>query len=275
MSSRAVWITVVVLTLGLGAAGWYAYQKLRPVPVVAVPLPTPVAVAEPASVAASEPAIRYPVEPPAAASAGASTLEEALAGLLGRADAQRFLRLDEVARRTVATVDNLAREQAPARLWPVQPTPGRFAPEARGERSVLSAANAQRYAPFVAMVSALDSARAVGVYRRFYPQLQQAYEAQGYPGRYFNDRVVAVIDHLLQTPDPAGEVDLVLTEVKGPLQAQSPWLRYEFADRSLEQRSAGQKMLLRIGTANAQVLKAKLREVRALLVAPSAAAASR
>ncbi len=270
MSSRAVWITVVVLALGLGAAGWYAFQRLRPAPIGATPVPAPAAVAEAPPAAASEPAIRYPVEPPA--SAAAASLEEGLAGLLGRADAQRFLRLDEVARRIVATVDNLARDQAPARLWPVQPAPGRFAPETRGERSLLSSANAQRYAPFVAMVAALDSARAVGVYRQFYPQLQQAYEAMGYPGRYFNDRVVAVIDHLLQAPDPAGEVALVLTEIKGPLQPQSPWLRYEFADRALEQRSAGQKMLLRMGPANAAALKAKLREVRALLVAPSAAA---
>lgn len=272
MSRTALWISALAMLLGLGLAGWYGYErylKPRPAPVAAAP--APVAAAEPASAAASEPAIRYPVEPPAS-TAGVASLEEAAAALLGRADAQRFLRLDEAARRFVATVDNLAREQAPARLWPVQPTPGRFAPDTRGERSVLSAANARRYAPFVAMVSALDSARAVGLYRQFYPQLQQAYEAQGYPGRYFNDRVVAVIDHLLQTPDPSGEVALVLTDVKGPLQPQSPWLRYEFADRSLEQRSAGQKMLLRMGPANARALKAKLGELRALLVAPASAA---
>lgn len=268
MSSRAFWIAAAVLVLGALGAGWYAYDRLRPRPVVASVPTAPVAVVQAPSVPASEPAILYPVEPPASSSAEAGTLEQAAAAVLGSAQAQRFLRTDELARRIVATVDGLAREQAPARLWPVQPTAGRFAPEVRGDRSRLSTANAQRYAPFVAMVSAADSARLVAVYRQFYPQLQQAYEALGYPGRYFNDRVVAVIDHLLQTPEPAGDVALVLTEVKGPMQPQSPWLRYEFADPSLEQRSAGQKLLLRMGTAHAQALKAKLRELRRLLVAP-------
>lgn len=268
MSRTAVWISALAMLLGLGLAGWYGYERyLKPRPVPAVAPAAPVAAAGPASAVASEPAILHPVEPPASP-AGVASLEEAAAALLGRADAQRFLRLDEVARRFVATVDNLAREQAPARLWPVQPTPGRFAPQARGDRSLLSAANGQRYAPFVAMVSAVDSARAVALYRQFYPGLQRAYEDLGYPGRYFNDRVVAVIDHLLQTPEPAGEVALVLTEVKGPLQPQSPWLRYEFADRALEERSAGQKMLLRMGSAHTQALKAKLRELRTLLATP-------
>ena len=36
------------------------------------------------------------------------------------------LRINDFARRFVATVDNLGREQAPARLWPVNPAAGRF-----------------------------------------------------------------------------------------------------------------------------------------------------
>ena len=39
------------------------------------------------------------------------------------------------------------------------------------------------------------------VYERLYPLFQQAYEDLGYPGKYFNDRLVEVIDHLLQTPE--------------------------------------------------------------------------
>ena len=39
------------------------------------------------------------------------------------------------------------------------------------------------------------------IYVRYYPLFQEAYEELGYPGRYFNDRVIEIIDHLLQTPD--------------------------------------------------------------------------
>jgi hypothetical protein len=37
---------------------------------------------------------------------------------------------------------------------------------------------------------------------------------------------------------------------------------YQFADESLEERSAGQKLLIRMGSNNAAVVKAKLRELR-------------
>jgi hypothetical protein len=37
---------------------------------------------------------------------------------------------------------------------------------------------------------------------------------------------------------------------------------YEFADPALEARSAGQKIMIRMGSENAAIVKAKLREIR-------------
>jgi hypothetical protein len=55
----------------------------------------------------------------------------------------------------------------------------------------------------------------------------------------------------LATPEPTEPLRLVQVKV-----------RYQFADPDMERRSAGQKMLLRIGPENARVVKAKLREFR-------------
>jgi hypothetical protein len=74
----------------------------------------------------------------------------------------------------------------------------------------------------------------------------------GYPNGYFNDRLVEVIDNLLAAPD-----------VKGPVKLVVPHVLYEYADPDLQQRSAGQKLLIRMGPANAAKVKAKLREIRA------------
>jgi hypothetical protein len=60
-----------------------------------------------------------------------------------------------------------------------------------------------------------------------------------------------VIDHLLETP-----------EVDGPVKLVQPGVFYEFADPSLESRSSGQKLLLRMGSDNAAAVKLKLRDVR-------------
>jgi hypothetical protein len=100
----------------------------------------------------------------------------------------------------------------------------------------------------------LDAGAAVAVYRRFYPLFQQAYEDLGYPDRYFNDRLVQAIDDLLAAP-----------EIDAPIPLVRPEVLYEFADPALESRSAGQKVLVRMGPANARRIKAKLREIRALV----------
>jgi len=49
-----------------------------------------------------------------------------------------------------------------------------------------------------------------------------------------------------------------------------PKVLYEFADPDLETRSAGQKILLRMGKDNELRVKAKLREIRGALLAAAA-----
>jgi hypothetical protein len=102
----------------------------------------------------------------------------------------------------------------------------------------------------------------VDLYVRLYPLLQKAYEELGFPGRYFNDRVMAVIDLLLSTPETEMPLKLRLTEVKGPIASLRPWVRYEFADPALESLSSGQKILLRVGPVNERRLKDKLAQIR-------------
>jgi hypothetical protein len=104
------------------------------------------------------------------------------------------------------------------------------------------------------MVQSADTRQLAELYFHYYPLFQQAYEDLGYPDKYFNDRFVQVIDHLLETPSPSG-----------PVRLTQPRVFYEFADPSLEERSAGQKLLIRMGNENATKIKAKLRELRALI----------
>ncbi len=154
-------------------------------------------------------------------------------------------------------------------MWPAHPTPQRFQTQGDGETKTISIDNGARYTPFVLFVESVDTARAASLYAKLYPLFQQAYEELGYPGRYFNDRLVAVLDHLLKTPEPAGPVQVRLTEVKGEMKgdavSETPWLRYEFADPQLESLSAGQKILIRMGPVNERRMKTKLAEFRKLV----------
>jgi len=235
----------------------------------------PAAVSEPAPPV--PPAIQHPIEAlqlepqqglPSLGDSD-SFVKTALNRLLGKQAVLSFLAPDDFVRHFVVTVDNLARGEAASHLWPVLPTPGRILVVEFGDGTHVADGNAERYTPFVKLAQSVDAAKAAALYLRLYPLFQQAYEELGYPGKYFNDRLVEVIDQLLQTPELAGPIKLTLTDVQGPIPVTRPWLRYEFADPSLESRPAGQKILLRMGVRNAQALKAKLREFREKIV-PSA-----
>jgi hypothetical protein len=123
-----------------------------------------------------------------------------------------------------------------------------------GGNLVLSPRNAARYQTYVELAHAVPTGALVALYARFYPLFQEQYEKLGYPGKHFNDRAVAVIDHLLATP-----------EVAEPLVLTQPGVLYEFADPKLNTLSAGQKILLRVGKTNRDKMKSKLQELRQAL----------
>jgi hypothetical protein len=248
---NVIWLIGAVVAVLVLALGWYWYRTRSSTP---LPTPTPVA----ATPAPAEPAIQHPM--PAGTEAAAlpalndsdALVHDSLAGLLGREPVEQLLVPQNLVRHIVVTVDNLPRKKVAVDLRPLKPAPGQTQVAAQGDLVTLSPDNFARYAPLMRVLEKTDVKALTVVYERLYPLFQQAYEDLGYPGKYFNDRLVEVIDHLLQTPEPAG-----------PLQLRQPKVFYEYADADLESRSAGQKLLLRMGPANERIIKAKLRELRA------------
>lgn len=278
MTSRFLpWAAAAALVLGLLAFWLWPRPALPPAPAApaaepagAAPTasapPPPASTPSPATLPVDDTAVQAPPAPPttvAPLAADDASVRQALTGLLGREAVLALLQADGFAERVVATVDALPRGHAAPRLWPVHPAEGRFTVD--GGR--IAAANEQRYAPFVRMVERLDPAAAAGLYRRLQPQLQAAYENLGYPGRRFDDRLLEVVDHLLATPQPDSPPAVTLTEVKGPIAPERPWVRYEYADPALESRSAGQRILLRLGDAQRRSLIDWLRAFRAQVAA--------
>jgi len=272
-TSAGTIIVIGLLALAAAFLGWRWYQQQQPQPaepppVAAAPNDGPAPAPAPAPVPESlEP--KNPIDAVALPDTGLPTVADsdtrvmtALVDLLGSKNVAEFLQFDGIVRRSVATVDNLAREQAPASRWPVQPTKQRFITEGKGEAQTISANNAARYRPIVLLAESVDPAKAAKTYARLYPLFQKAYEELGYPGRYFNDRLIAVIDHLLQAPEPDGPVQVRLVEVKGNVPSQRPWVRYEYVDPKLESLSSGQKIMVRVGPENERKLKASLRGFR-------------
>lgn len=283
MTTSSRWPVVIPVLIVAGLGGWFAWQRWQPrqkpppPPVAAAPTPAPAPVPAPAPASsASASAVRFPVDalaeakevlpaPPEPIPGVDNQVAEALFNLLGKDNTLTHLVLEGFSNRLVVTVDNLTQKHASTRFWPVERTQGRFSVAQPEGSAPISEANAARYEGFVRFIEGIDMKKAVRVYVRLYPRFQQAYEQLGYPNRYFNDRLVEVIDHLLATPKPAQPPTVRLTQVRGPFVSSRPWLHYEFEDPALEDRSAGQKILLRMGPAHAQRIKVKLIELRVLL----------
>ena len=269
----ALFVTFVLAVLGLAA--WYGREAWLPAASPALPpaasqasSPAPAVVTAPPPAPAAPPAVRHPIEAasaPEMSEPAPSTLDSALARVFGQEFLATLLQTDDFARRVVATVDNLGREKAPARLWPLLPPAGRFTARQQGEREVIAADNFVRYSRHMVLVEQADLRQVVALYKRFYARFQQAYEELGYPGRHFNDRVVEVIDLLLATPEPQQPVGVRLPVIQGPIQPPRPWLLYEFADPQDQALAAGPQLLMRMGPGNQRRLKARLAELRRLL----------
>ncbi|MFO1304082.1 MAG: DUF3014 domain-containing protein [Burkholderiales bacterium] len=249
-----------LVAVGAGALWYWNHVREAPGPTPA-PAPT-VAVAPPPAAPAPEAAIAHPVPeaPPSGKplpSLGQSdpAVREVLAQLFGSEALGRYFVTDDAVRRFVATVDNLPRKTVAARLMPVKPVPGAFAVAGSEGATVIDAANALRYRPYVVAMEGVPAKRLVSAYVQLYPLFQSAYQELGYPNGYFNDRLVAAIDDMLAAP-----------EVRDPRVTQ-PKVLYEFADPAVEGLSAGQKIVVRMGPDNGKRVKEKLRAIRAELTA--------
>jgi hypothetical protein len=256
ISKPVVGAVIAVLVLVIGGGYYWYTRSATEAPAPVIPPPVPEAPEE-------APRIEHPVPSADASKAALPELndsDKAVAAALdeaaGNAAVSAFLVPDSIVRHIVVTVDNLPRQKVAVDKRPVVPAPGLFTAQGDELHATLDSRNFQRYAPIVDVLRKTDMQRLGSVYLRFYPLFQKAYQDLGYPNGYFNDRLVKVIDELLATPQVAGSVDLV-----------RPNVMYVFADQSLESRSAGQKLLIRMGPDNAAVVKSKLTELRAIITA--------
>ena len=258
------WLIALLVAAAAAALAWFLWDNAATPPQPAtVPQQAPVAETGPAEpLHPVEPLSITPGEgelvelPPLAESDSYFAL--ALVDLFGP-DIEPLLADEALIDKTVATVDNLTRGRVAEKIRPLGRLPGNFVVTAAGDTGpfYLSPENYSRYDVLVNMLSGADLDELVATYRRFYPLLQEAFTQLGYPDGYFNDRVVAVIDHLLATPQPAE-----------PIRLLQPHVLYEFADPQLEALSGGQKLLIRMGPDHISRVKAVLTEVRTRIAQP-------
>lgn len=257
------------ILLVLAGGAYYLFRPETPVelpsPAATDPANTAAAAGDPAAPAEPLPK-HYPLPATPAAPAPLPELADSdapFAAALGEwidpaALAEGFVS-EQLIRRIVVTVDNLPRERVGMGQRAFKRVPGTMAVKNRDGVLSLSPANDARYLPLLQLLRTAGAENLAQVYLRHYPLFQKAYRELGYPDAHFNDRLVQVIDHLLASP-----------EVPGPIALVQPKVLYEYADPALESRSAGQKMMIRMGAGNQALAKALLKTFRTAVTGESA-----
>ncbi len=198
-----------------------------------------------------------PVEPPLPTSLdqGDAYLKARLPQLTDQHQLLQIFVLEHFIQKLVLVIDQLPNKHINRQHLPVRPPSPGFVISGSGEKLFIGKKNAARYKPYIELAEAIPDRALLRLYRGLYPLFQKAYRETGHPRGHFNDRLIQVIDHLLQAPEPADPIALV-PHVQ----------RYKYADESLESLSAGQKILLRMGNENSRRIKAKLLSLQQGLV---------
>ena len=179
-------------------------------------------------------------------------IKEAVSNYLSN-QAVKLLADDDVIRRTVVYVDNLAKGKVAENHAPVVKPQDGFS--VIDDDIIITDPNSyERYTPYVAMFDTMSTAQVVRLYDQYKPLFEEAYEEIGYEGDAFNGTLTDAIDELLATPIPDTALPLVKNSVT-----------YKYAYVEWEQLSSAQKQFLRMGPENMKKVKKRLEEIKIAL----------
>lgn len=179
--------------------------------------------------------------------------------VLGRLSNHPFLALlldaDDLVRKIVVSVANVAEGASPAKqLAHVRPEE-RFTALETSERIVVDPASYRRYDAPAELFASLDAGAVAGLYRTLEPLFEQAHSELGLSERSgFRDTLSRAIAVLLAAP-----------VVEGPIRLRAINVNYAFEDPALEKLSPAQKQVIRMGPENTRRVQRKLTEIAAAL----------
>jgi hypothetical protein len=211
------------------------------------PAETPVASESPAPASVeTEPGVDLPP-----LSESDSFVRETFARLSDRPYLAELLSVDDLVRKLVVAVANVAEGTSPRRqIAHVRPEES-FMALSTSERIALDPETYHRYDAPAELFASLDSEVVAGIYRLLLPLLEEAHSELGLSDRRgFGDTLSRATGVLLEAP-----------VVEGPIVLRAVSVSYAFEDAKLESLSPAQKHLVRMGPENTRRIQKKLREL--------------
>jgi hypothetical protein len=164
-----------------------------------------------------------------------------------------WLMSEELIRKFVAAVDNIANGQSPGPQIDFYKPDGNFKVVDEAGEVFLDPESYKRYDLVAEVFASLDAKGCVILYRQLKPAIQDAYKDLGYPDTEFDNTLKKALMELLKVPVVTQDIPL-----------EKKVVTYTMVDLDLEKLSAAQKHLLRMGPDNVRVIQGKLREMAEL-----------
>lgn len=181
-----------------------------------------------------------------------------LLGLRWKAGLASLFVTEDMIRRFVVNVDNIAQGTLPKGQPLFQPITVKFATLAAQDGAVqLDPANFERYEPYLQLLESVSVTEVKRLFEYYYPLMQEAYAELGYTDAQFRVRLQDAIKVLLATP-----------EVAPPMTLARPNVYYTYADPELEALPLAQRQMIRLGPDNQKRLKRVLEAHQLVLAQP-------
>lgn len=161
-----------------------------------------------------------------------------------------WLMSEELIRKFVAAVDNIANGQSPVPQIDFFQPEGKFKVIDEMGEYFIDPESYARYDLAAEVFASLDTKGCVTLYRQLKPAIQEAYKDLGYPSADFDDTLRKAIMELLKVPI-----------IEENIKLEKKVLTYMMVDSELETLSFAQKHLLRMGPDNVRVIQGKLRSL--------------
>ncbi len=161
----------------------------------------------------------------------------------------------DLMRQFVLLADQVSKGKLPRKVFSFWAPKEPFKVKEAEGKLVIDPQSYHRYDLLAEVVDAIDMELAWRLYQLARPLAREAFAEIAPSGKQFDQALLAAAEHLLEAPQPRGEIVLV-----------KPSVMYKFADPKLESLSAAQKQLLRMGPVNATIIKHKLGILRGYLL---------
>ncbi len=238
-SSKVVWVVLGLIVLAVGGVVLWRWKQSTELPSV-VPVEESKNPAAPAA----------PAAPNLPATEGDALARQLGAELSRASEWAKWLTEADIVRRLVAAVNLVAEGNSPRPVLGFLIPDGQFEVVRRARSIHASPKSYARYETVTRVLTSIDATATGKAYGRMKPYIDSAFAQIGRPGQSFDTILHQAIGTLTSTPVAEAEPEL---EEKGAL--------YAYRDPKLEQLSAAQKHLLRMGPDNARAIQAWLKKL--------------